>query len=210
MTPNSNFEHDTAITFLKGQCQETFHPRFIKRLLRVPIDKPRNIFDSFWIFIEFFDCFSASPVSRTSKVNGFIAVRCFFWIPNGRLWEPISTDSLLFTDCSFKGMAYWHRSSWCITSVNDIGRVGDLLWLVIWWCIMSLVSTTPLRNTSQVVVETVKCVQIPVILYRSYFILNLFYTEFVLYRTCFTPNLFYRTIFYRNYFIWHLFYKELI
>jgi hypothetical protein len=40
------------------------------------------------------------------------------------------------------------------------------------------------------------------ILYQTYFILNLFYTKLILYQTYFTPNLFYtELILYRTYFI---------
>jgi hypothetical protein len=98
----------------------------------------------------------------------------------------------------------------------------------------SLVSTTPVRNSSPLLLKPAKCIQITAVLNRSYtellsyltslyrtyfkpiyFIPNLFYADHILHRT-YIPNLFYiksllhaKLILYRTFFITNLFYTEL-
>jgi hypothetical protein len=52
---------------VKGTVPRDFSPRvfFLKQLLLVPIDKPRNFLNFFRIFVQLFDYFGASPVSTT-------------------------------------------------------------------------------------------------------------------------------------------------
>jgi hypothetical protein len=67
---------DVLCSYVKGTVPRYFPPPafFIKRLLLVPIDKPRNVFNFLNIHrvIWLFRCFTS--VNDTSKVNGIIVV----------------------------------------------------------------------------------------------------------------------------------------
>ncbi len=67
---------DVLCSYVKGTVPRYFPPPafFIKRLLLVPIDKPRNVFNFLNIHrvIWLFRCFTS--VNDTGKVNGIIVV----------------------------------------------------------------------------------------------------------------------------------------
>jgi hypothetical protein len=92
----------------------------------------------------------------------------------------------------------------CITSISNTSEVGDLYWFIICqrqrqrWGMMSPVSTTPVRNVLPLSLMRVKCIHLPVILYRTYFVGNLLYTKFILYWNIFYTELLYTELFYNQ------------
>jgi hypothetical protein len=138
----------------------------------------------------------------------------FFRILNAHLWAEISTGSLFFLIVPLNTLANWRRFYWWSPvslpmklALPVSATPAKFAILSVYYFPVSttavrhdisetpvrkawLLSMTPVRKASPLSLTPAKCVQISVILYRTYFIPNLFYTKFILYQTYFTLNLF--------------------